>query len=78
MTKLKVNTSNRRGFREYSFSDITHISCMISGALSSPQRPDIVYTSGPGCSKLKSSSVDVVIFSNLNISNSPIFFVEKI
>ena len=34
--------------------------------------------SGPGCSKLTTSLVNVSLnFSNINIRNLPIFFVEK-
>ena len=34
-------------------------------------------TSGPGCSKLTASLVNKMLISNINISNVPIFFVEK-
>ena len=37
----------------------------------------VFYSSGPGCSKLTTSLVNVIKISNLNISNKPIFFVEK-
>ena len=34
-------------------------------------------TSGPVCSKLTASLVNKMLISNINISNVPIFFVEK-
>ena len=38
----------------------------------------INYRSGPGCSKLTMSLVNVSLkISHVNISNTPIFFVEK-